>query len=131
MNNSIDWPTLLNSFAIISSDLITISKVLRDKNAANLRNTIFVPKSFSEDVDASLQVNFFCIYIFFFFELFKTCVFEKQVTQNRMSVFNYDLIPHILRTKLSPDLEEKENQAFKLTREFDMIKNHEVPSNLL
>ena len=43
-----------------------------------------------------------------------------------MSVFNYDLIPHILRTKLSPELEEKEMQLFKLAREFDQIKSHEV-----
>ncbi len=59
LNNATDWPTLLNSFAILSSDLITISKVLKDKNAINLKNSVFVPKSFSEDVDQLLQVDIF------------------------------------------------------------------------
>lgn len=44
-----------------------------------------------------------------------------------MSIFNHDLIPQILRTKLMPELEEKEISLIRQTREFEQInKNGEV-----
>jgi len=57
--------------------------------------------SFSEDIDNNLQ----------------------NLTQGRMSVFNQDLIPHILRTKLSPELEEKEKVILKNSKDAEAAKN--------
>lgn len=103
-SGTLDWPTVLGVLGILSSDMIKISKFMREKQAFNLKNTVFVPKAFSEDIDPQLQ----------------------SITKNRMSVFNQDLIPHILRTKLSPEMEEKERIVLRATREFEVNKNHEV-----
>ena len=56
VSNNLDWPTILNSFGIISSDLIAINKMIKEKNCKDLKNFVFVPRMFSEDVDPNLQV---------------------------------------------------------------------------
>ena len=43
-----------------------------------------------------------------------------------MSIFNHDLIPHILRTKLLPELEEKELAVIRTTKDLESRKNGEV-----
>ena len=50
----------------------------------------------------------------------------KEITQNRISVFNQDLIPNILRTKLIPQLEENEHKAYVAAREFESNKTYDV-----
>ena len=48
------------------------------------------------------------------------------MTNNRNSVFNQDLIPIILRTKLIPQLEENEMKSYVAAKEFENIKTYEV-----
>ena len=55
--NQTDWLTLLNSMRIVSTDLISISKFIRDKKELMLKSCILVPKQFSEDVDQDLKVQ--------------------------------------------------------------------------
>ncbi len=55
--NQLDWLTLLNSMRIVSTDLISISKFIRDKKELMLKSCILVPKQFSEDVDPELKVK--------------------------------------------------------------------------
>ena len=43
-----------------------------------------------------------------------------------MSIFNHELIPHILRTKLLPELEEKEATVLRFIKDFELRKNGEV-----
>ena len=56
LSNSLDWPTILTSFGIISSDMIAINKLLKERSCKDLKNCVFVPRMFSEDVDPNLQV---------------------------------------------------------------------------
>ncbi len=51
------------------------------------------------------------------------------MTQGRISVFNQDVIPHILRTKLIPELEEAETAIHKSAKEIEQIKAFDVNSN--
>ena len=51
-----DWPTLLNSLRIVSTDLISICKFIKDKKEMMLRSCVLMPKNFSEDVDSELKV---------------------------------------------------------------------------
>jgi hypothetical protein len=104
LSNNLDWPTILTSFGIISSDMIAINKLLKEKSCKDLKNCVFVPRMFSEDVDPNLQF----------------------ITQHRMSIFNHDLIPHILRTKPLPELEEKEAAILRGTKDIESRKNGEV-----
>ena len=55
--NQTDWLTILNSMRIVSTDLISISKFIRDKKELMLKSCILVPKQFSEDVDPELKVK--------------------------------------------------------------------------
>jgi hypothetical protein len=48
------------------------------------------------------------------------------MTNNRISVYNQDVIPHILRTKLIPQIEENEHKYFMAGKEFEQIKTFDV-----
>lgn len=54
--NQTDWLTILNSMRIVSTDLISISKFIKDKRELMLKSCILVPKQFSEDIDTELKV---------------------------------------------------------------------------
>ena len=100
--NKLDWRTILNNLKIISTNLTSILKSIKEKK--ELRTQMIVPKVCSDNLDNSL----------------------KDLTQNRMSVFNQDLIPNILRTKLIPQLEDNEKKVFEVSRELEQVKTFDV-----
>jgi hypothetical protein len=51
-----DWPTIFNNLRIVSTNLISISKSIRDKKEFLLKMSVVLPTKFSEDVDPELQV---------------------------------------------------------------------------
>lgn len=55
--NKVDWPFVLNNLRIASTNLISISKFLKDKREVLLKTSILMPKFFSEDVDPELKVT--------------------------------------------------------------------------
>ena len=56
LENQTDWTMILNSLRIVSTNLISISKFIKDKKEMNLKTYILVPKMFSEEVDPELKV---------------------------------------------------------------------------
>jgi len=125
--NQTDWLTILNSMRIVSTDLISISKYIKDKRELMLKSCILVPKQFSEDIDPELKV--FALtspFKFFIFILTFLTLDEKEITNNRISVFNQDVIPNVLRTKLIPQLEENEMRAYYAAKEFESVKTYDV-----
>jgi hypothetical protein len=56
----------------------------------------------------------------------KNDFFTKEMTNNRMSIFNQDVIPHILRTKLIPPLEEQEARFQQSAKDLQQIKTFDV-----
>ena len=125
--NQTDWLTILNSMRIVSTDLISISKYIKDKRELMLKSCILVPKQFSEDIDPELKV--FALtspFKFFIFMLTFLTLDEKEITNNRISVFNQDVIPNVLRTKLIPQLEENEMRAYYAAKEFESVKTYDV-----
>jgi hypothetical protein len=48
------------------------------------------------------------------------------MTNHRISVFNQDVIPHILRTKLIPALEDEENVSYQQAKELELTKTFDV-----
>ena len=50
----------------------------------------------------------------------------QEITHGRISVFNQDVIPHILRTKLIPELEEAEAATYQSAKEVEQIKAFDV-----
>ena len=52
------------------------------------------------------------------------------MTDGRICVFNQDVIPNTLRTKLIPPLEEEENKLNQAARETQQIKTFDVTGRL-
>ncbi|XP_017460770.1 PREDICTED: mediator of RNA polymerase II transcription subunit 8 [Rhagoletis zephyria] len=98
----INWPTFLDNFAIISSHLTGLSKILAKEVCPPLRNRTVLPLMLSPERDESL-VN---------------------LTQGRVPVFSHDIVPDYLRTKPDPITEQKmiqsEQKASNLTMETAM-----------
>jgi hypothetical protein len=71
IENNNNWPAILNSLSIISSDIISISKFIRDDNKRDskkddptmMKTSVLVPRNFSQDADDYLRVGL----LFFFF----------------------------------------------------------------
>ena len=55
LENQTDWTMILNSLRIVSTNLISISKFIKDKKEMTLKTYILVPKMFSEE---SREVSF-------------------------------------------------------------------------
>ena len=55
-----DWPAILNSLRIVSTNLISISKLVRDKRDIMFKSLVLLPKLCSEDVDHHIQVSIQC-----------------------------------------------------------------------
>ncbi|CAF0857453.1 unnamed protein product [Brachionus calyciflorus] len=109
--NETDWLSILNSLRIASTNLISISNFFkylnRDKREASIRTSVVLPKAYSEEVDPELQ----------------------EMTNGRISVFNHDVIPHILRTKLIPAVEEEEAKIQQAAKDFELTKNYDKTVN--
>ncbi|CAH1133495.1 unnamed protein product [Ceutorhynchus assimilis] len=82
---SLNWPKFLDNYALVSGQLISLSKVLSHEKCPNLRNLTVLPLMLSPERDEQLI----------------------QTTEGRISTFSHDLVPDYLRTKLEPLAEQK------------------------
>ncbi|XP_056017981.1 mediator of RNA polymerase II transcription subunit 8-B-like [Ostrea edulis] len=83
--NTLHWPTVLDNFALLSGQLNTLGKLLRNEKVPPLRNSILLPIALSGDRDPELE----------------------KITERRVIAFNADVVPHYLRTKPEPEVEER------------------------
>jgi len=85
----IDWPSFLDSFALLSSQLSLVMRVLCQENLSQLlRNRVLLPLLLTPDRDDQLA----------------------QLTQQRLVCFSHDTVPSYLRTKQEPEVEGQERQ---------------------
>lgn len=82
---TINWPTFLDNFALISSHLTGLSKILSSEIGTPLRNLTVLPLLLRPEHDEALL----------------------QLTENRIPVFSHDLVPDYLRTKPDPGAEAR------------------------
>ncbi|ENN74703.1 mediator of RNA polymerase II transcription subunit 8 [Dendroctonus ponderosae] len=82
---TLNWPKFLDNYALISGQLISLSKVLSHEKGPNLRNLTVLPLLLSPERDEQLV----------------------QATEGRITTFSHDLVPPYLRTKLEPMAEQK------------------------
>nr|SVE75522.1 EOG090X0JK2 [Daphnia dolichocephala] len=85
---SLNWPSFLDSYAVISGQMNTLLKVMKNDKTPLLRNLIVLPLVLSPDPDEEL----------------------KQATEGRVVAFSHDITPDMLRTKPDPDVEQRQNQ---------------------
>ncbi|XP_002160450.1 mediator of RNA polymerase II transcription subunit 8 [Hydra vulgaris] len=93
------WPQVLDNFALLSGQINTLNKLLKNDHMPILRNLCVLPINVQPDCDEELQ----------------------RLTENRIHVFNHEVVPNVLRTKYEPDVEKEEqmliNKAVSLQQE--------------
>lgn len=82
------WPSVLDNFALVSGQLNTINKLLRNEKTPSFRNQVIIPLLLSPDRDEDLA----------------------KLTEQRVPVFSHEIVPDHLRTKPDPEVEEQEKQ---------------------
>ncbi|XP_069083905.1 mediator of RNA polymerase II transcription subunit 8 isoform X2 [Pleurodeles waltl] len=82
------WPSVLDSFALLSGQLSTLNKMLKNDKTPLLRNQVIIPLILSPDRDEEIM----------------------RVTEGRVPVFSHEVVPDHLRTKPDPEVEEQEKQ---------------------
>ncbi|XP_061540656.1 mediator of RNA polymerase II transcription subunit 8 [Phycodurus eques] len=82
------WPSVLDNFALLSGQLNTINKLLKNDKTPSFRNQLIIPLLLSQDRDDDLA----------------------KVTEQRVPVFSHEIVPDYLRTKPEPEVEEQEKQ---------------------
>ncbi|XP_069498536.1 mediator of RNA polymerase II transcription subunit 8 [Ambystoma mexicanum] len=91
------WPSVLDSFALLSGQLSTLNKVLKNDKTPLLRNQVIIPLILSPDRDEEIM----------------------RLTEGRVPVFSHEVVPDHLRTKPDPEVEEQEKmlstEAARLT----------------
>ncbi|XP_030647751.1 mediator of RNA polymerase II transcription subunit 8 [Chanos chanos] len=82
------WPSVLDNFALLSGQLNTINKLLKNEKTPSFRNQIIIPLLLSPERDEELA----------------------RLTEQRVPVFSHEIVPDHLRTKPDPEVEEQEKQ---------------------
>ncbi|KAK6179666.1 hypothetical protein SNE40_011975 [Patella caerulea] len=85
---TLNWPTMLDNFALISSNMNSLSRVLRGDKIPALRNFTLFPVLLSPDTDQELA----------------------KLTEGRLFMCNHEVVPDYLRTKPETEVEDKINQ---------------------
>lgn len=79
------WPTILGQMNVLLSQISTLRTNIRH-SLSMIRSNCIVPMCLSPDVDPGVE----------------------QLTERRLSIFNHDFMPQLLRTKNLPEIEERE-----------------------
>ncbi|GIX85714.1 mediator of RNA polymerase II transcription subunit 8 [Caerostris extrusa] len=99
-NENLNWPHVLDNFALISSQVNSALKILRTDKIPPLRNRTFLPLALSPDRDEELV----------------------KLTEGRVQAFNHEIVPDYLRTKPDPEIEAREQQF--------ALKSHSIPMDM-
>lgn len=79
------WPTILDQMSVLSSQIANLRGSTRNLLPL-LRSNSIIPMCLSPDNDPNVE----------------------QLTERRLSIFNHDYMPQLLRTKNLPEIEERE-----------------------
>ncbi|XP_072018688.1 mediator of RNA polymerase II transcription subunit 8-like isoform X2 [Amphiura filiformis] len=98
-HQTLNWPTVLDNFALLSGQINMLNKVLRHDKTPSLKEYVLLPLNLKQDRDEELE----------------------KMTEGRVGAFNHEVVPNYLRTKLVPETEERElvliKEAVHLTPE--------------
>ncbi|KAI5737624.1 mediator of RNA polymerase II transcription subunit 8 [Diaphorina citri] len=83
--DSLNWPTFLDNFALLSGQFSAIAKVLSHDKTPPIRNLTVLPLILNPEREEELL----------------------RLTEGRVPAFTHDLVPDYLRTKQEPDVEHK------------------------
>ncbi|PIO26182.1 hypothetical protein AB205_0204330 [Aquarana catesbeiana] len=81
-------PSVLDNFALLSGQLSTLNKVLKNEKMPLLKNQVIIPLLLTPDRDEEIM----------------------RLTEGRVPVFSHEVVPDHLRTKPDPEVEDLEKQ---------------------
>ncbi|KAK2171382.1 hypothetical protein NP493_1073g00021 [Ridgeia piscesae] len=82
---TLNWPTVLDNFALLSSQISMLTRLIKSDRIPQLRGYVLLPLSLSPERDAELE----------------------KVTEGRVMAFNHEVVPDYLRTKPDPEVDDK------------------------
>ncbi|GBP70989.1 Mediator of RNA polymerase II transcription subunit 8 [Eumeta japonica] len=85
---TINWPTFLDNYALLSGHLTGLSKCLQTEQAPSLRSMVVLPLQLGCERDEALV----------------------RLTEGRVPACTHDLVPDLLRTKPEPQAEQRLQQ---------------------
>uniref|UniRef100_A0A673JGV1 Mediator of RNA polymerase II transcription subunit 8 n=1 Tax=Sinocyclocheilus rhinocerous TaxID=307959 RepID=A0A673JGV1_9TELE len=105
-HDRLTWPSVLDNFALLSGQLNTINKVLKNEKTPSYRSQVIIPLLLSPDRDEELV----------------------KLTEQRVPVFSHEIVPDHLRTKPDPEVEEQEKhlsaEAARIGPEVAQVNKH-------
>ncbi len=124
-------PSVLDNFALLSGQLNTINKVLKNEKTPSYRSQVIIPLLLSPDRDEELVVSGFTESLCLWQRnwLFKMLLLLLQkITEQRVPVFSHEIVPDHLRTKPDPEVEEQEKhlsaEAARIGPEVAQVNKH-------
>ncbi|KAG1654496.1 Mediator of RNA polymerase II transcription subunit 8 [Nymphon striatum] len=87
-HETLNWPSVLDSFALLSGQINSLLRCIKNEKNTVLRNLIALPLMLCPDRDEELS----------------------KITENRVPAFSHEVVPDYLRTKPDPEVEAKEQQ---------------------
>lgn len=94
----LNWPSVLDNFALVSGQVNTLLKILKNEKTPNLRNRVLLPLLLSPDRDEELA----------------------KLTENRVQAFSHEVVPDYLRTKPDPEVEGKDQLIINRANQLSM-----------
>lgn len=88
---SLTWPSVLDSFALLSGQMSSLFNLLQSEKVSPLQNYPVIPLRLGQDNDQFLQ----------------------GLTEGRLHSLNHSVVPDYLRTKAIPDVEQTEKQMIQ------------------
>ena len=85
---SLNWPSFLDSYALISGQMNSLMRTMKNEKTPSLKKYITLPLLLSPDRDEELL----------------------KITEHRVQTFSDDLIPDYLRTRPDPETESRYSQ---------------------
>ncbi|XP_066928935.1 mediator of RNA polymerase II transcription subunit 8-A-like isoform X2 [Clytia hemisphaerica] len=87
-HETLSWPQMLDNFALLSGQISTLNKLLKNDRMPVLRNLCILPLMVSQERDTEME----------------------EMTENRIPVVTHEVVPDALRTKYEPDVEKVEEE---------------------
>ncbi|CAK9303012.1 unnamed protein product [Gordionus sp. m RMFG-2023] len=86
-----NWPSILDSFALLASHFNSLNRYLKNMKGPNLRNFAFLPILLEPEINPNLE----------------------GLTEGRVKAFNHEVVPNYMRTKLDPEIEFRDSQTLQ------------------
>lgn len=87
-HEQLTWPSVLDNYALLSGQVNTLTKLLKNEKTPFFRNLVLLPLLVQQETDPDIQ----------------------KASDGRIQAFNHEVVPDYLRTKYDPEIEESEQK---------------------